>query len=93
MRQATVSGGPFTLLVHLHGGLFTAWVLLFVAQTALVATRRVAVHRRQGLAGAVLAAAMIVFGTATALMTARRGGTAPGVAGGGGRVRGRRRPP
>src|SRR5918993_5051710 len=24
--QATVSGGPFTGLVHFHGALFTAWV-------------------------------------------------------------------
>ena len=77
--QATVSGAPFNLLVHLHGALFTTWVLLFVVQTTLVATRRVAVHRRLGIAGAVLAAAMIVVGTATAIMTARRGGTAPGI--------------
>ena len=28
--QTTVSGGPFTTLVHLHGAIFTAWVLLFV---------------------------------------------------------------
>lgn len=28
-----------------HGMVFTAWVLLFVAQTMLVASRRVAVHR------------------------------------------------
>lgn len=77
--QATVSGGPFSLLVHLHGALFTAWVLLFVAQTALVATRRVAVHRRLGIAGATLAAAMVVAGTATAIATARRGGSAPGM--------------
>ena len=39
---ATISGGPFTGLLHLHGALFTAWVLLFVIQTALVASRRVA---------------------------------------------------
>ena len=54
-------------------------MLLFVAQTALVATRRVAVHRRLGIAGATLAAAMIVAGTATAIATARRGGSAPGM--------------
>ena len=44
--QATLSGGPFTSLVHLHGAVFTAWVLLFIAQTVLVASHRVAVHRR-----------------------------------------------
>lgn len=77
--QATVSGGPFTSLVHLHGALFTGWVLLFIAQTALVASHRVAVHRRLGVAGATLAAAMILVGLMTAVASAKRGGGAPGV--------------
>lgn len=55
-----MSGGPFTPLVHLHGALFTGWVLLFIAQTALAASHRVAVHRRLGMVGALLAAAMIL---------------------------------
>ena len=77
--QATVSGKPFSVLVHLHGALFTSWVLLFVVQTALVASRRVAIHRRLGVAGAVLAGAMIVAGTLTAIEAAGRGATAIGV--------------
>jgi hypothetical protein len=77
--KATVSGGPFTRLVHLHAALFTAWVLLFLTQTALVAARRVAVHRRLGVAGGVLAAAMVAAGTALAVATARRGGAPVGV--------------
>lgn len=76
---ATVSGGPFTTLVHVHGALFTAWVLLFIVQTALVASHRVAVHRRLGIAGAALAAAMVVAGTCMAIATAARGGAPPGV--------------
>jgi hypothetical protein len=77
--QATLSGGPFTVLIHLHGALFTSWVLLFVVQTALIATRRVAVHRRLGVAGAVLAVAMIGVGLTTAIATAKRGGSPVGV--------------
>ena len=77
--KATLSGGPFTALVHVHGALFTAWVLLFIVQTALVAGRRVAVHRRLGVAGAVLAVAMIVAGTFTAIATAARGSAPAGV--------------
>lgn len=77
--RATLSGGPFTALVHVHGALFTAWVLLFIVQTALVASRRVAVHRRLGVAGAVLAAAMVAAGTFTAIATAARGGAPTGV--------------
>src|SRR5687768_9596902 len=75
----TVSGGPFTPLIHLHGVLFTAWVLLFIVQTALVASRRVAVHRRLGVATAVLAVLMVVVGTSTAIATASRGAAPPGV--------------
>jgi hypothetical protein len=77
--KATLSGGPFTRLVHVHGALFTAWVLLFIVQTALVASRRVAIHRRLGVAGAVLAAAMIVAGTFTAIAAAKRGSAPAGV--------------
>lgn len=76
--RATLSGGPFTALVHVHGALFTAWVLLFIVQTALVASHRVALHRRLGVAGAVLAGAMVVAGTATAIATAARGAAPAG---------------
>jgi hypothetical protein len=59
--------------------LFTAWVVLFVVQTALVASRRVALHRRLGVAGAALAAAMVVAGTSIAIATAARGSAPPGM--------------
>jgi hypothetical protein len=36
--KATLTGGPFTALVHLHGALFTAWVLLFIVQTTLISS-------------------------------------------------------
>jgi hypothetical protein len=77
--KATLTGGPFTVLVHVHGVLFTAWVLLFIVQTALVASRRVAVHRRLGVAGAVLAAAMIAVGMFLAIATAAQGLAPAGV--------------
>jgi hypothetical protein len=77
--RATLTGGPFTTLVHLHGALFTAWVLLFIVQTALVSSRRVAVHRRLGVAGGVLAAAMVAVGTSIAIATAARGSAPPGM--------------
>ena len=76
--QATLSGGPFTPLVHLHGALFTAWVVFFIVQTALVSSRKVAVHRKLGVAGGVLAAAMVVAGTSVAIATAARGSAPPG---------------
>lgn len=70
---ATLSGGPVTLLVHTHAVLFTAWVLLFIAQTVLIAQRRVALHRKLGTAGAGLACLMVVAGTLTAINQAARG--------------------
>ena len=77
--EATLTGGPFTTLVHLHGALFTSWVVLFIVQTILVARHRVAMHRRLGVAGAVLAAAMVVAGTLMAIATAARGSAPAGM--------------
>jgi len=77
--KATLNGGPFTTLVHVHGALFTSWVLLFIVQTALVSSRRVAVHRRLGVAGALLAAAMVAAGSTLAIATAARGAAPPGM--------------
>lgn len=62
----------------LHGMVFTAWVLLFVVQTSLIAARRVALHRRMGFAGVGLAALMIPLGLKTAFDAAGRGSTIPG---------------
>jgi hypothetical protein len=76
---ATITGGPVTFLVHLHGALFTAWVGLFLIQTTLVAQRRLRVHRRMGVLGAILAACMVPAGISVALASAARGGAPPGV--------------
>jgi uncharacterized membrane protein YozB (DUF420 family) len=70
---ATLSGGPVTLLVHLHATLFTAWVLLFVVQTVLIAQHNVAMHRYVGTAGTGLAFLMVVAGALTAVNQAARG--------------------
>ena len=77
--KATVSGGPFTPLVAVHAALFTGWVILFIAQTALIAGRRVKVHQRLGVAGAVLAASMVLVGARLAIATAARGAAPPGI--------------
>src|ERR1044071_9515795 len=46
---------PLVTVLHLHGLVFTSWILLLVVQTALVAKRRTDVHRRLGVAGGGLA--------------------------------------
>ncbi len=53
-----------SILFQIHGIVFTAWMIYFVAQTALIADRRIFLHRRLGYAGAVLASAMVLVGTA-----------------------------
>ena len=67
--------GPraFSPLVLLHGAVFGGWLALYVAQAGLVATGRAAVHRRLGLAAAVLAPVMLGVGAFTAVAAARRG--------------------
>jgi hypothetical protein len=77
--RATTSGGPFTTLIHLHAALFSAWVALFIAQTALISTRRVTAHRRLGILGGALGGSMIVVGVLTAISSTRRGAAPPGI--------------
>jgi hypothetical protein len=69
---------PLPPLLHLHGALFTSWLVLLLSQVTLVAARRTEIHRRLGVAGGVLAALMIVVGTITATHAAKRGVTPPG---------------
>ena len=63
--RAFLGGRHLTPLVHLHGILMTGWMVLFVTQTLLIAKRRVAVHRRLGIAGAVLAVVVVLVGSLT----------------------------
>jgi hypothetical protein len=58
---------PLSVLMHVHGLLFTAWLLLFVVQSRLVAAHRVDLHMKLGIAGSVLAAGVFAIGIATAL--------------------------
>ena len=64
-------------LVHLHGLVMTLWFALFFVQVRLVAAHRVDLHRKLGVFGAFLAAAMLGIGTVTAI-TAARNGHSPG---------------
>jgi hypothetical protein len=61
------------LLVHLHGLVMTSWVVLFITQVSLVATRRTRAHQRLGVFGAILAAVIVVVGIMTAIAAAARG--------------------
>ena len=55
LAAGTFKGAP---ILHIHGMLFFAWTLFFLAQTAFVATGRTQRHRNWGLLGISLATAM-----------------------------------
>jgi hypothetical protein len=66
------------LLIGVHGAVFTAWIVLLVVQTTLVARRNIALHRRLGIFGAGLAVAMVGLGIAAATDALARGSSPPG---------------
>ena len=71
--NTAVRNAPPTPLVAAHGAVSAAWLAMFLAQTTLVATRRVPVHRRLGQAALFLAPVMIALGYMAAITMARRG--------------------
>jgi len=71
-----------SLVVHLHGLLMSAWVLMFMIQVRLIAAHEVRIHQRLGWGVVGLAALIIVVGFATAVRAAKYGSrsTPPGIA-------------
>lgn len=65
--------GPLSPLLAVHGAVFTAWLGLFAVQAGLVAAGRTDLHRRLGVAGVVLALAMVGLGVAAAIASLRAG--------------------
>jgi hypothetical protein len=66
-----------SLLVHLHGAVFSAWILLFAVQSSLVAAGNIRLHRKLGWLGAGIAGLMVVFGVLAPFGTLRRGAVLP----------------
>ena len=60
----------FTLLRHLHGLAFFAWIGLYVVQTRLVRAGNLRLHRELGIAGVALAGAMLPLGLWQAVTSA-----------------------
>src|SRR6266542_4810559 len=59
------NSAPLMPLLHLHGLVFSSWLLLFVTQTTLVAAHRTDIHRRLGILAGVIATLMILIGAGT----------------------------
>jgi hypothetical protein len=63
-------------IIHIHGAVFSCWILLLVAQTSLVSAGRVDIHRRLGVAGFFLGCLMMVLGVVAATDALARGSPA-----------------
>ncbi len=68
---------PMTPLVHLHGALFTAWMLLYLVQTLLVSAGRRDIHRKLGITAVAMLPAMVLVGLATSLYQVERASGPP----------------
>lgn len=64
---------PLTFAVAVHGLITASWLVLFLVQSLLVGKGRIAVHRRLGYVGALLAVCLVVSGFATTIAMGRRG--------------------
>ena len=60
-------------LLHVHGALFTTWMVIYLVQSALISAKRVAWHRSLGTVAFCLTPVMVVVGTVAALDALRRG--------------------
>src|SRR4051794_20098922 len=62
---------PLIPLLRLHGFVFSSWLVLFLVQTTLIANKKISMHRRLGIAGAVIATLMVTIGATTAIIRAK----------------------
>jgi hypothetical protein len=76
--RGVAGGASLSPLVHLHAILFSAWILLFLAQVSFIRLEHFDLHRAFGTGGVLLAAAMVVVGLWTAIDSARNASTPPG---------------
>ncbi len=60
--RAAFDSPAIPLYLHVHGAIVTCWFILLVVQTSLIAIRRTDIHRRIGVAGAILACSVVIAG-------------------------------
>jgi len=62
----------FSILVHIHIVVYTAWIVLFTTQILLLRTKNLAVHKKLGLVSLGLIPLMVKFGFIAAYLVAKR---------------------
>src|SRR5258708_39008671 len=65
-------------IIHVHGAVFSCWMLLLITQASLVSAGRVDIHRRLGIGGMLLACLMVIVGVLAATDLLVRGSGPPG---------------
>lgn len=68
-----------SFIIHVHGAVFSSWILLLIVQTTLVSAGRTDIHRKLGIAGFFLACLMVTLGVLAATNSLVRGFTPPGL--------------
>lgn len=71
--KAWFNTSSLTVRLHLHGFALSAWLVLFLIQTGLIAAHRRTLHMRLGIAGAILAALAVVTTYAAGFEAAAHG--------------------
>ena len=59
LRAAFRPDNKLSILLHIHGAVFSTWIILFMVQAILIVRGSRAWHRRLGWFAAVIAAAMV----------------------------------
>ena len=72
LRGSFAQTRPMSVLLHVHGVVFSAWVSFFLVQTLLIERGSRRLHQRLGWIGAGIAAAMVVLVTAAVIEQLRR---------------------
>jgi hypothetical protein len=72
LRGAFTQTRPMSVLLHVHGAVFSAWVSLFLVQTLLIARGSRRLHQRLGWLGAAVAAVMVILVIAAVIEQLRR---------------------
>jgi hypothetical protein len=72
LRGSFAQTRPISVLLHVHGIVFSAWVGLFLVQAQLIARGSRHLHQRLGWIGAGIAAAMVILVTAAMVEQLRR---------------------
>lgn len=69
LARGTFSAPP---VIHIHGVLLFGWLLLFILQASLIHRRSFLTHRKLGIIGAAMCAAIVVSGVLVGIHATRR---------------------